>query len=552
MLPVLLLSLLAQDPGAAALPPDGYTPPAAVLDRLAGYAANGAQVRDLASSPAGHPLRLVSFGDTGVSGRPEILIVANCEGDRLVATELALAICQHLAEGSPLLAHAAVHVLPLANPDATAAVFAGGDPVRGGPVDDDRDGVADEDGPDDLDGDGRALWMRVPDVSGKMFRDPADPRSSRKADASKGEAGAFRVLREGADQDGDRADQEDGPGGVRLDANWAHRFRMHHAEAGRFQLSEPEARGLADFVIGRQALTLVIVLDDEDNLVKPPSGNDRPDKDSTEPRKSDAALLKLLAERLESETLPQPRGAEHGHGNFADWVYFQRGVLVLESAVWSMPLDAKVAEAEEAGEAEDADQEDGAAEEPAEPLKRDTDELKMLLWNDQTYGGAGFAPWTAATHPRHGAVEVGGWLPLVQDNPPAASVPALAEHWSAFLDGLAEDFAQLTWSKVEAQHMGGGIYDVRATLANTGLMPTAAEMGSSIRRTMPIRVWLELPSGGELLSGSTVQSVERLEGLGDSASFRWLVRVPAGSADAPQLRALSRTAGEAVQSLEVQ
>jgi hypothetical protein len=545
MLPLLLLSLLTQDAPPAALPPAGYTAPAATLERLAGFADRGAQVRDLGTSPGGHPVRVVSFGDTGASGRPEILVVANCEGDRLVATEVALALCAHLADGSPLLDAAAVHVVALANPDAAAAVFAGGEPVRGEPVDDDRDGFVDEDGPDDLDGDGRALWMRVPDVSGDHFADPADPRSSREADAAKGEAGAFRVLREGGDDDGDRVDQEDGIGGVHWDANWPHRFRMHQPESGLFQLSEPETRALADFVIGRRALTLVIVLDDEDNVTKAPGGASRTDKDSIEPLKDDVALLKLLAGRLESEDLPAPRGAGHGHGTFADWVYFQRGVPVLESAVWSMPLDAK---APESGTSE------GDGEEQAEadkPLPRDTDELKLLLWNDLNYGGAGFAAWSEATHPRHGAVEVGGWLPLVQHNPPARDLPALGAHWADFLDSLAGDFAALSWTAVEATHLGGGVYDLRATLANTGLMPTAAAIGSSTRRAMPIRVFLELQDGGELLSGSTVQSVERLEGLGDSASFRWMLRVPEGS-DAPQLRALSRTAGEAVHSMVVE
>ena len=40
------------------------------------------------------------------------------------------------------------------------------------PIDQDRDGLVDEDGPEDLDGDGEITWMRGPDPAGDWIADP--------------------------------------------------------------------------------------------------------------------------------------------------------------------------------------------------------------------------------------------------------------------------------------------------------------------------------------------------------------------------------------------
>ncbi len=550
MIPLLFLTLFAQAGGSQPLPPQGYHAPGSIPEFLRSIE-DHAVVNTLATTPGGLPLQLASFGISDVPGRPEILIIANCEGDRLVATETALRLCQHLADGSPLLDVATVHVMPLANPDAATAAFFGVDPWRGAPVDDDRDGIADEDGPNDLDGDGRALWMRVPTAGGQYFADPIDPRSSREADASEGEAGNFRLTREGSDQDGDRVEREDGVGGVEWDRNWPHRHRLHAVDSGAYQLSEVETKALANFVLSRTNLALVIVLDDEDNLASPPSGKDKTDKNSTEPLKDDAALLKLFGERLENEDLAEPRSADHNHGCFADWVYFQRGVLVLESSVWSIPDDFEPEIEEEVEEEEEEGDDEGEVDETEEidAPDLDTDDLKMLAWLDHTYGAAGFAPWTTVEHPRHGTVEVGGWLPLLKHNPPAAELDAIGAQWAEFLDELAGDLPEMTWSDVEVEDLGGGVLDVRATLTNTRLMPTAAAMARVTRRMNPVRITLDLPEGGELLSGRIAQSVEAVDGLSGKSTFRWMLRIPTGG-DPAQLRAHSRTAGVATYALE--
>lgn len=526
-----------QEPAQAAaeprsLPPAGYTAPAEMIARLAGRAREGARVVELARTAEDRPLLAASFGAADASGKPEVLIVANLAGDRLAASELALRMMNHLEAGSPLLDAAVVHVVPLANPDAAARAFAGDDPWRGPAVDEDRDGLLDEDGPRDLDGDGRALWMRVRDPAGGERPDPADPRATDAAERAKGEAGGWRLLREGADADGDREIGEDPPGGARVDANFPQRWREHRPESGPFALSAPEARGLADFLLAHPRVALVIVLDDQDNSAEPPKGAERMERDASEWLSADAALLKLWSKRLYGDDgkaagASKPRGGADGAGSFADWAYFQAGAQVLSSALWSPPLDVQPAGAEE--------------------LPKDaSEEAKLLRWADATYGGAAFAPWREFAHPQRGAAEIGGWLPLVRANPPSEELDAIAARWTAFLDGLAGDFARLEWDAIEVTGLGGGVFEARATLVNRGLLPSMSAAGERNRRPRPLSVTFEA-GGGELLAGRRVQSVESLDGLGGAREFRWIWRAGEGPA---RIRAVSQTAGEALAELE--
>lgn len=483
--------------------------------------------KQIGKSSAGQPLWLASFGDPDIPGRPAVLVVANLEGDRLIASELALGLCEHLASGSPLLDAAAVHVIAAANPDAMASALAGEAPRRGRPIDEDHDGRVDEDAADDLNGDGRVVQLRIPDLAGTWLVDEDDPRIMREADRDAGERGTHRIEAEGHDEDGDRQNAEDGMGGVAVDANFPHRWRAHRAESSLFQLSESESRAIADYVLGNPRIALVLVLDDEDNLAMPPRGDSRSDTQSTEPRSEDAALLQVWGERLYEGVDHKPRSADHGYGNFADWAYFQVGLPVLESSIWSIPLGTEGADGESEG----------------------SDEVQMLRWAD-AHLNEGYLPWTElpatwANDPRvaDGApgAEIGGWLPLVQDNPPASEIEPLIARYSDFLDGIAGDFAQLE-TKLRREDRGGGVVAIELDVVNTGMMPTVARMGEATRRHVPVRAILELPEDGSLLSGRRMQSLPRLEGLGGHTTLRWLIQLPENGQ--ASLRLMSRTAGE--------
>jgi hypothetical protein len=568
------------------LPPMGYANPHQMARELEALAAKSSRMtlQVIGKAATGQPLLMATLvGDSQVPDRPEVLIVANLEGDRPVASEVAMGVIRRMAvDGSPLLDVATVHVLAVANPDGATNALAGGLPWRGAAVDDDRDGRIDEDGPADLDGDGKTLWLRVPSSTGEWHASESDSRCSVKAKDVREHAGAFHLRREGLDADGDRAFTEDGPGGIAVDSNFAHRWKQYAPEAGPYPLSESESRAIVDFLIAHPRVACVLVLDDEDNLAKTPKGDDKVKPNSTEPMKADSSLIAFLGARLkpvepketkgeevaeesdapaamgpldgalqagadiqdgvegeadasEKETKRSwtaPRSSEHGAGNFADWAYYQRGAIVLESAVWSPPLDSKTA--------------------AGKPLPKEaTEEEKLLAWADATYGSGHFQSWTPFQHPDLGSVEIGGFLPLVLTNPPASVLPDLISNYADFVDSLAADLAHIEWSEVRYTALDDqDVFDVRAKLVNRGRFASSSAMGDKNRVPLPIRVSIELPEGAQILVGSSRSSVARLTGFGGFEEYHWIVQVPAGAGN-PKLIALSNTAGQARLTLEV-
>ncbi|MDZ4805964.1 MAG: M14 family zinc carboxypeptidase, partial [Candidatus Eisenbacteria bacterium] len=270
----LLLGAVLAPPSLAAGLLDGYAEPgsvAAELRTLAGRLPGGTIV-EYGHSPDGRPLLAlqVSRGSGDPNMRPALLIIGGVEPERLATVELALAIAGRAGavpdSGSDPLATSVLYVIADPAPDGRARVLAGGGGWIGAPVDDDADGRLDEDGPEDLDGDGLVRWMRVWRNGGAYRPDTADVRASIKADAAAGQPGQFDLVREGKDNDSDDRIGEDDPGGVRLDANFPHGWVLFGPGAGLFPMSQPESKALADFVLARPNIAMALVLGREEIL----------------------------------------------------------------------------------------------------------------------------------------------------------------------------------------------------------------------------------------------------------------------------------------------
>src|ERR1043166_4027675 len=227
-------------------------------------------------------LELGGGSDDERKWHPAMLVVAGIEGNDLVGTASVVAWAESLVQAYPkdekikkLLDSTTIHLWPRLNPDGARHFFSKPrleTATNDEPVDDDHDGLIDEDGPDDLDGDGQITWMRVEDPEGEYVLDPAEPRLLLKADRSKGEHGAWRFLSEGRDNDGDKSWNEDGAGGVNFNRNFPYNYRFFAPWSGQHQVSAIETRALADFVIDHPNIAVVFTFGAADNLVQTPKG----------------------------------------------------------------------------------------------------------------------------------------------------------------------------------------------------------------------------------------------------------------------------------------
>jgi hypothetical protein len=292
VLPVLLGFLLGLTAGpAAAQERSAYRDHAALtkaVQALAGANKTLVRVASIGKSRGGRDLWAIEIAGPGAvppGKRPALLVAAGFEGDDLTGTELALAVADYLAKNASAdpavkqrLDASTVYVLPRINPDGAEGFFAPlktGQRTNANPFDDDNDGRIDEDGPEDLNGDGFITAMRVPAAGGEYVADPEEPRSMKRADPKKGETGAFRIFAEGIDNDGDGFVNEDPPGGVDIGRNFAHEYPYFKPGAGPHMVSEAESRALMAWIVAHRNVAAILTFGESDNLIVPPTSAGR-------------------------------------------------------------------------------------------------------------------------------------------------------------------------------------------------------------------------------------------------------------------------------------
>jgi hypothetical protein len=564
----------AQDPvkpastPALTLFPSGYLDHNGLADALKAVATahpERVKVETLAKSREGRDVWLVTIGVLGKEApiRPSILLVANLEADHLVGSQVALGLVDRLAKEDPKTFDGrTIYVVPRLNPDGAERLLKGvpRTDLRANlaAIDRDRDGKKNEDGPNDIDGDGLALSMRFKGEKATLVADAKDARILRKADLAKGEKPVYSESTEGVDDDGDGSIDEDPPGGVNLNRNWPHNWTEYTPETGAYATSEPEVNGLIRFAFAHPEIVAVWSFGLNDNLRGTPTTTpaDAPvlaeivkafgtatTPKGEEPPKAEAP--KEEVKKVEASTTPIPptppadaprpkaqgkgQGGRGGRGGFggapaaapapsspapglegttdgalSEWAYQQFGVVGIASRLWSRPEAL-----------------------PGSPPLTGDGDARWFEWNDKVMGGSAFVPYHEVTHPTLGKVEVGGWKPGVRLNPPIEQVEALVESHFAFLKDLATRTPSLVITSAKAEAKGGGIFEIKATVENPGILPTALAQGVTTRKALPVLVKLEL-GDAKLISGRALNRIDALAGSGGLREYRWLVVVPEG------------------------
>ena len=287
---IVLGLMLAGVPAGAQDPPKYHNDAelAKAVQALAGSYKTAVRLESIGRTRGGRDiwaLEIANPGGVAPAGRPALLIAAGFEGDQLVGTEIALSVAETLLKGAAgdpeikqRLDTSTITIIPRINPDGAEGFFAAvktGRRTNTTPRDDDNDGRVDEDGPEDLNGDGFITVMRVKAADGEYMIDPDEPRLMKKADPKKGERGAYKIFTEGIDNDGDGFINEDPPGGTDINRNFAHEYPYYKADAGPHMVSEAESKALMDWVIAHRNIAAVLTFGESDNLIVPPTSAGR-------------------------------------------------------------------------------------------------------------------------------------------------------------------------------------------------------------------------------------------------------------------------------------
>ena len=280
----------APETPSAALTFDRYHTPQEANAALAAFnKANPARtaLHKIAASRGGADLTVLEIGpDAGKKTRqaPAVFVVANMEGVLPITTEAALSLAERVLADANAAKSLTWFILPNGNPDAAGRYFRKplvADERNAGPWNDDMDDQADEDGPNDLDSNGLITELRVKDPAGEWIPVEGEPRLMRKADASKGEKGLYKLYAEGIDNDGDGEYNEDPAGGTNVAITFPHLFHPWTATGGRWPGSEPETFGILKFATDHPEIAMTFLFGATNMCLQPPAGGRQGSFDAT-------------------------------------------------------------------------------------------------------------------------------------------------------------------------------------------------------------------------------------------------------------------------------
>ena len=557
-------------------------------------------------------IEIANPAGTPVAERPALMIAANFEGDQLIGSELALYIAEQLLTGyasNPTIKQRldshAFYIVPRVNADGAEAMFGAVKTARrmnSAKNDADNDGRLDEDGPEDLNKDGFISVMRVKDPNGPYMVHPDDPRLLRRADAAKGEAGGYSVYWEGTDNDGDGFINEDGPGGVDLNRNFQHQYPYYQPDSGPHMISEPETRGIMEYVLARRNIAAILTFGESDNLIAPPTaagahapastvdligfanesiagarttgrfaapqglgggrgfgggggrgrggdaaaggrgGGRGVTPPATTVAPTDVEYFRTISDRYRQLTgLRTAPATRIPGGAFFEYGYYQFGVPSFSTPGWGI-AGADGAAAPGRGGAGAP----GGAPGGAGPGGDAAFDLRLVRWMDAEKVN-GFIDWTPFKHPSLGNVEIGGFRPYALSNPDPAKIAELGKSHTEFVTYLSSLFPKVSIASTSVTSLGGGLYRVKAEVENGGFLPTATAQGVRSQSVKPTMVQLGVEPD-DIVSGSPKTNFfPALAGSGRRQSYDWIIKGKPGSKIT--LKAVAQKGGSATTTL---
>ncbi len=517
----------------------------AALNTLQQKAPGRTALHKIADSPGGVPVYVLEIGKE-LKNRPAIFVGANFEGKTPLSTEGALYLAKMLLDSGSYTTNIKWFIMPLPNPDATAGYFSRVKwerTVNDSAVNDDKDDQTNEDGPDDLNGDGWITQMRAEDPEGTFVISDKDPRIMVKADATKGERGKYKLYSEGIDNDGDGEINEDGPGGINVGINFPHLFKSNFKDTGLWPGEAPEAFGTMEFIYNHPEIAMVYTLGTSDFCMAPPRTGRKgganmeslkiparfASRVGADPEKnySMTEVLELFktsmpsrpGREINAETIVDMLGlgaavnpldddlkfytdlsekykaylkAKGGStdrmaadadkdGSFELWAYYQLGVPSFSMNLFTPPKPAET-KVREPGTRDMGSRTTETA---------DDKEKTILAYIDKKLNGTGFVKWQPYNHPSLGKVEIGGMVPFVTSTPPAAQIDSLCKIQLPWLLKLSTKLPDLHLMKEVVTDLGAGVSKLEIFVENRGALPYPTAMGSRNKQPAPVVLVLE-------------------------------------------------------------
>jgi murein tripeptide amidase MpaA len=521
------------------------------------------QLRSIGKSFEGRDIWLLSITNTHTgpdTDKPAFWVDGNIHAAELTACTACLYYIDQLvsqygvdAQITHLLDTRVVYICPRLNPDGAELALADKPrhirsstrryPFEEEPV----EGLTIE----DVNGDGRVLFMRIPDPHGAYKKSSADARLM--VPREPGEFGGeyFRLMPEGSIQQFNGLTVNVNPDAEGLDLNrnfptgWRQEFEQ--VGAGPYPTSEPEVRAMVDFITSHPNIGAAISYHTHSGVILRPMGSQSDDDMIPEDLWSYKRFSALgtvssgyPAISIWHEFKYHPKETITGT---QDWIYEHLGALFWTVELWAPNKEAGIT---------DYKWIDWYRDHPVE------DDLKLLKWSDDHCGGRAYVDWKPFQHHQLGEVEIGGWDKMnYWRNPPPHLREREAARFPAWMNQIALSLPKLELLRTEVQALGQDTWRIRLAVANSGYL-SAAVTQRAVQRKIVRGVMFEIHMPTESSIVSLVSGKQRFEGphldghapkmslqgflpnrsvTSDRAVAEWVVRAPKGTRMALSARA---------------
>ncbi len=426
-----------------------------------------AKVSSIGKTYEGKDITMISitnFSNRKPEEKPGFYIDGNIHSNEIQGSEIALYTAWYLTEMyqdnsfiKELLDEKVFYIIPSINPDARNHYMLEPNNMhspRTGliPVDDDRDGQINEDGPDDLDGDGNLAYMRRKTPYGQYTIDPNNPQRMIRVES--GKFGEYEILGyEGIDNDGDGFVNEDGEGSYDPNRDWSFNWQPDYRQRGAlpFPFYAPENKALRDFIVTHPNIAGAQSYHNYGGMIlRGPAQEqylERYDRD-------DERILNTVGKTGE-KILPGYhyyvlwKDLYPVYGGEIDWFYGARGIYVFSNELFTEQMYF----GSEDDSQENRDQE-----------MYDFD--RYLLFNDATI------PWKEYDHPQFGKIEIGGFTKNYGRPDPGFLLQSEAHRNMAFTLFHAYQTPSIKIEPIKIKEIGNGLQQVDVTIVNERLSPT--------------------------------------------------------------------------------
>jgi len=430
-------------------------------------------LQSIGSSYGGREMWLMTVNNPATGpeeGKAAMFIEANVHGNEIQGGEVILYTIWYLMENygeideiTRLVDERVFYLLPSVNPDGRDYFLdEHGAGARTGhvPVDSDGDGAFDEDGPNDLNGNGVIEQIRkhVPG-EGTHRISALDPRIMERVGPD--EVGDWVLLgSEGIDDDGDGRVNEDPVGGYDPNRNYASDWQPNYIQGGsmNYPFELPEARAINDFMMAHPNIAGFQSFHNSGGMIlRGPGAAWQGDYPAADVRVYDE--LGEFGERMLPyyDYLVVWQGLYTVHGGSIDWTNDGLGIVSFSNELWNggQYFNSPLLQAQER--------------DPSQPI---AGARSNYFFNDFLEFGDQFVEWTPYEHPQFGAVELGGFKKLFDRVNPRFMSMELFHRNMAFTLYHADMMPLMAMGETSVERVDGDVYRVRVDIRNERLIPT--------------------------------------------------------------------------------